>query len=876
MVNEDRLGTGRRRALVVVTGRYRHDDLADLQSPIKDADTVERILGQADIGRFDPVEIVANTDVQTTRSRIYDFFASAEPDDFLFTYVSCHGRKDRSGRLYLTTIDTDPDRLPPTALAADYIRAQLDECEAHQVVLVLDCCHAGAFGLDPRQRANSDRIVLLACGASEYAHEGEQDRTGTGPSLFARAFFEGIETGGADTDDNGWITVREAFDYAVRSLRESGARQTPQMRTGTTGDLMLCRAPSRPGTLTADISSLLRSGIPAARGVAVQELSRWLVSAEPARIETAERTLSMLRHDPDERVAQQASQVLATRYSDAPGEERGEVVGVSVDEDPLWFKRAVFYEVRVRSFADSNRDGAGDLRGLISKLDYLQWLNIDCLLLAPIFDSPLEDDGYDASDFMNIHPDLGTMSDLIELVDAAHRRGIRVVLDFVLNHTSDRHEWFQASRRAPDGPYGDFYVWSDTDELFASPGADGTQPGGWTYDPLRRQYYWHRFGANEPDLNFDSPTLRDAVVRALCHWLDLGIDGYRLLTAPFLYERDGTANEGLSETHEYLRNLRQELDGKYPNRVLLAWTDHWPSEAAEYFGDEATGPECTMVLYASLMPRIFLAMRRENHTTLSTLLANAPRIPDNCQWGIYLRTGSELSLDLVSNRERAFLMKEYAPLPRMSNHLGIRRRLAPLLDGNVIQLQMCFALLMSLPGAPIVYYGDEIGMGENLMLPGSAAIRTPMQWGPDRGAGFSSAEPEQFALPVIMSSDYGYQAVNVEAHLRRPNSLLHAVRRLIEIRRHSPALADGAYESVQSTNPAVFAYIRATDGDQMLCVTNFSRFPQATALDLAAYQGHRLVEATGGSSFGVIRDDPYLVSLAGHGFFWLQLQKEAN
>jgi trehalose synthase len=878
MQAKDILGPGRRLALAVVTGRYRHDELPNLDSPANDAAAVERVLGSPDIGRFESVEIVLNKDAQTAKDRIYDFFADAERDDFLFVYLSCHGRKDGSGRLYLTAIDTNPARLPPTAIAADYVRALIDECDARQVVLVVDCCFAGAFGTDLRQRANGDRIVVLTANAIEYAHEGEQARKGIGPSLFARAFFEGIETGGADSDVDGRITVREAFDYAAARLREMGARQTPQMRTGTTGDLVLCRAPSRPGSLPADVTALLRNSLPAARKVAVEEMSRWLLSGEPERIQTAEQTLSQLRTDPDEKVAQLASKVLARRYSTVTLEPPATVDRVAVDDDKLWFTRAIFYEIRVRSFADANGDGLGDLHGLVGKLDYLQWLNINCLILTPIFDSPLQNDGYDGSDFMAIHADLGGTADLIELIDAAHRRGIRVVLDFVLNHTSNKHVWFEESRREPHGPHGDFYVWSDTDDLFADASGriDGPRQGGWTYDPVRRQYYWHRFASYEPDLNFDNPAVQDAIMRVLYHWLEQGIDGYRLVTAPFLYERDGTECEGLSETHAYLRRLREEIDAKYTNKVLLAWTDHWPSEAAEYFGNPVTGKECDMVLYTSLMPRIFLAMRRSDHAPVSRILGDAPTIDQESQWGIYLRNGDEMSLDLLRPDECAYLMREYAPLPRMSNTVGIRRRLAPLLDGSVVQIQMCFGLLMSLPGAPVIYYGDEIGMGENLMLPGKAALRTPMQWSPDRGGGFSDAEPEQFVLPLILSSNYGYQVVNVESQIRTSDSLLQENRRLIEIRRNSAALTSGTFEPVDSANPAVMAYMRAARNDRMLCIVNFSRYPQATALNLTDYAGVRLVESTGGSNFGMVRDVPYLVSLAGYGFFWLEMREETQ
>ena len=875
MESSDRLGVGRRRALAVVTSRYAHDELPDLESPLYDAELLRQVLGSPDLGRFDEVEVVANVDSQTARRRIFHFFNEADNSDVLFAYFSCHGRKDKHGELYLTTIDTDPHALRPTALYERDLRDMIADSEARQIMLVLDCCYAGALGTVARQRATTEWVALTAAGANQLAHNSEADRTGGVPSLFTRAFFDGITTGAADNDDNGWITVREAFEYAKdRVIETTDGKQSPQVRQGTQGDIVLSRAPSRPGTLTTDLAMLLRNGLPAAREVAVIELTNWLAAEDAARVQTAVQNLELLRRDPDDRVASRASLALADRYTstlaaeDAPAQRE-----VAIDDDPLWYKRAVFYEIRVRSYADSDGNGEGDLEGLTAKLGYLQALHVDCLVLAPIFDSPLHDDGYDASDFTRVHPGIGTTNDLIALIDAAHRRGIRVVLDFVLNHTSDEHEWFEQSRRDPTGPYGDFYVWSDTDELFAEARA-ATEGGeaGWTYDPVRKQYYWHRFGVHEPDLNFDNPAVRDALMRALFHWLNAGVDGFRLLTAPFLYERDGTSGEGLTETHDYLRHLRAEIDGKFPNRVLIAWTDHWPEEAGVYFGDDHQGNECGIVLYASLMPRVFLAMRQENRDPVTSLLATTPAIPAGCQWGIFLRNGDELSLDQVDTDQRAALLEVYAPESRMVGPGGIRRRLAPLLDGNTTQILMCHALLMSLPGAPVMYYGDEIGMGENLRLPGNAAIRTPMQWSPDRGGGFSDAEPEHFALPLNLSTDYGYQAVNVKAQDHRPNSLLQGVRRLVEIRKHSPALHSGGFRLIGSTNPAVLAYIRDAGDDHMLCVINFSRFPRQTRLDLSPYAGRRLVEPTGGADFGTIREPAYELSLIGHGFFWLKLE----
>jgi trehalose synthase len=870
----DRFDPGGRRALAVVTGRYRHEDLPDLVSPAMDAQAAQQVLGSPELGRFDPVEVLADVDSRLVMDGVYEFFASATDSDFLFAHFSGHGRRDtNTGRLYLATIDTDPDRLPLTALSTEFLRELVDGCRAQRVVVVLDCCYAGAFGGEPRQRQNRERVLVLSASAVQRAHEGDLTPGEARPSAFAGAFFDGIRSGLADTDDDGWITVREAFDYTVARLRDLGTGQSPQMRAGVSGDLVLARAPVLPGSLPAEISSLVRSGLPAARQVAVDELTRWLVSGDEIRAGSAEQALAALRSDPDERVAQSASRVLAQRYPARRPPGGPELVRPPAEGgDPRWFQRAVFYEVRVRSFADSNGDGIGDLPGLISRLGYLRWLGVGCLLLTPIYESPLMD-GYDASNLTSVHPELGTVAELLELVDAAHRHGIRVVLDLVLNHTSDQHPWFRASRADPDGPYGDFYVWSQTDQRYIT--VIGTDPDHeqphWTYDRVRKQYYWHRFAACEPDLNYDCPGVQEAMLAVLRFWLDLGVDGFRLVTAPYLYERDGTLCEGLSETHGYLRRLRAEVDKHYPGRVLIAAADHWPADAAGYFGTAPDGPECSMVLHASLVPRIFLAMLRQSHTPVSTVLAEAAPIPDDCQWGLFLRNSDEMSLELVAGDDREYLLREYAPNQRMRTPDGIRRRLAPLLDGNRTQVELCMALLFSLPGSPVLYYGDEIGMGDNLMLPGPAAVRTPMQWTSERAGGFSVAEQEQLTIPVLLNAVYGYQATNVEAQSRQPTSLLRAVRRLIEIRRHSPALMTGGYLEVRSGNPAVFAYLRSDPDERVLCVANFSRYPQPAALDLSGYAGGQLVEATGGARFAPIGPEPYPLSLSGYGFLWFRL-----
>ncbi len=550
--------------------------------------------------------------------------------------------------------------------------------------------------------------------------------------------------------------------------------------------------------------------------------------------------------------------------------------------DPEWYKRAVFYEVLVRGYHDSNGDGTGDIRGLTAKLDYLQWLGIDCLWLLPIYASPLRDGGYDIADFTSILPDFGNIGDFVELVEAAHERGIRVIADLVMNHTSDAHPWFQASRSEPDGPYGDFYVWSDTDEPYRDARIIfvDTEQSNWTYDQVRGQYYWHRFFAHQPDLNYDNPRVQDSMLEVLRFWLDLGIDGFRLDAVPYLYEREGTNCENLKETHEYVRRIRSEVDRLYPDRVLLAEANQWPADVVEYFGDPAVGgDECHMAFHFPLMPRIYMAVRREQRYPISEILAQTPPIPAGCQWGIFLRNHDELTLEMVADDERDYMYSEYAKDPRMKANIGIRRRLAPLLENDRNQLQLFTALLLSLPGSPVLYYGDEIGMGDNIWLGDRDGVRTPMQWTPDRNAGFSGCDPARLYLPLIMDPNYGYQALNVEAQQNNSGSLLHWTKRMIEIRKRHPVFGLGRFEELNSSNPSVLAFVRelsepgaGTEGaDQILCVNNLSRFPQPVELDLRRFKGVTPVECMGGVPFPPIGEFSYLLTLPGHGFYWFQL-----
>jgi maltose alpha-D-glucosyltransferase / alpha-amylase len=546
------------------------------------------------------------------------------------------------------------------------------------------------------------------------------------------------------------------------------------------------------------------------------------------------------------------------------------VDGIEAPRDPLWYKRAVFYEVLIRGFHDSNGDGTGDIRGLTQKLDYLHWLGVDCIWLLPIYGSPLRDGGYDISDFLTILPEFGDLGDFVELIDAAHKRGMRIIADLVMNHTSDAHPWFQASRSDPTGPYGDFYVWSDTDEQYKEARIIfvDTESSNWTWDPVRQQYFWHRFFSHQPDINYENPAVQDAMLEVLRFWLDLGIDGFRLDAIPYLFEEEGTNCENLPRTHEFLKRVRKEVDSLYPDKVLLAEANQWPADVVEYFG---AGDECHMAFHFPVMPRIFMAVRRESRFPISEILAQTPSIPDNCQWGIFLRNHDELTLEMVTDEERDYMYTEYARDPRMKANIGIRRRLAPLLENDHNQMELFTALLLSLPGSPVLYYGDEIGMGDNIYLGDRDGVRTPMHWTPDRNAGFSNTDPQRLYLPVIMDPVYGYQVINVEAQMRSSTSLLQWTRRMIETRKRHPTFGMGSYDELSASNPSVLAFVREFGDDVVLCVNNLSRFAQPVELDLRRFEGRTPLELLGGVHFPRIGELPYLLTMPGHGFYWFQL-----
>jgi len=538
--------------------------------------------------------------------------------------------------------------------------------------------------------------------------------------------------------------------------------------------------------------------------------------------------------------------------------------------EPEWFKTAVFYEALTRGFCDANGDGSGDLLGLSERVDYLEWLGVDCVWLLPIFDSPLRDGGYDIRDYYRVLPEFGAVEDVADLLQRLHSRGIRLISDMVMNHTSDQHPWFQEARQ-PGSAKRDWYVWSDTSERYGDARIIFTdsEQSNWTWDPVAGAYYWHRFFSHQPDLNYDNPEVQEAMLDVVRFWLELGFDGLRLDAVPYLYQREGTSCENLPETHAYLRRVRKVVDDEFTDRVLLAEANQWPDDVVEYFGD---GDECHMAFHFPVMPRMFMAVRREEARPIVEAMESTPHIPDNCQWGIFLRNHDELTLETVGDEERDYMYAEYARDPRMRANVGIRRRLAPLLDNNRDTIELFYALLLSLPGSPVLYYGDEIGMGDNIFLGDRDGVRTPMQWSGDRNAGFSRADFAQLYLPLNMDPVYGYQAVNVEAQQRNPSSLLHWVRNLLRVRRQHPVFGTGSFQALPTSNPKVLAFLRIGQEQAMLVVANMANTAQPVQLDLARYAGRVPVELVGGAAFPPIGELAYLLTLAPHGFYWFGLQ----
>jgi maltose alpha-D-glucosyltransferase/alpha-amylase len=543
------------------------------------------------------------------------------------------------------------------------------------------------------------------------------------------------------------------------------------------------------------------------------------------------------------------------------------------ESDPLWFKRAVYYELLVRAFADSNGDGVGDFRGLIDHLDYIEWLGVDCIWLLPFNDSPLRDGGYDISDYYSVLSDYGTVDDVRELVAKAHERGMRVIMDLVINHTSDQHEWFQQARQSRDNPYRDWYMWSDSKQRFQDARIIfvDTETSNWTWDDQAGQYYFHRFFSHQPDLNYDNPDVREAIFNVVRFWFDVGMDGFRLDAVPYLFAREGTNSENLPETHQFLADLRAMVDREYKDKVLLAEANQWPEDVVDYFGTEEK-PECHMNFHFPLMPRMFMALRREQRYPITEILERTPKIPSTAQWGIFLRNHDELTLEMVTDDERDYMWGEYASDPRMKLNLGIRRRLAPLLNNGRRQMELFCGLLLSLPGSPILYYGDEVGMGDNIYLGDRDGVRTPMQWNGDRNGGFSRSDFAQLYLPPLMDPVYGFAAVNVEAQMRNESSLLHWMRRFIAVRKRFAVFGEGTFEALDAANPSVFGFLRTLDSQVVLCVNNLSRFAQPVELDLRRFEGCTPVEMLGHVHFPRIGELSYLLTLAPHSFLWFTIE----
>ena len=546
------------------------------------------------------------------------------------------------------------------------------------------------------------------------------------------------------------------------------------------------------------------------------------------------------------------------------------------EADPLWYMDAIIYQLHVKAFFDSDGDGIGDFRGLTSKLDYVRDLGVNTIWLLPFYPSPMLDDGYDVADYENVHPPYGTRADFKRFVGEAHERGLRVITELIMNHTSDQHPWFQAARRAPRGsPKREYYVWSDDPNKYAGTRIifTDTESSNWAWDPVAQQHYWHRFFSHQPDLNYDNPHVLKAVLRTMHFWLDMGVDGFRLDAIPYLVEREGTGNENLPETHEIVKQIRADLDRNYGGKMLLAEANMWPEDVRRYFGE---GDECHMAYHFPMMPRLYMSMAMEDRYPLVEIMSQTPPIPSNCQWAIFLRNHDELTLEMVTDRERDYMYRIFAGDPRMRVNVGIRRRLAPLMEGSRPKIELLTFLLMTMPGAPILYYGDEIGMGDNIYLGDRNGVRTPMQWSPDRNAGFSKADPQRLYLPPVMDPVYGYEAVNVEAQQRSPWSLLNWTRRLIATRNRHKAFGRGTISFLEPGNRKVLAFLREHEGEAILCVANLSRVPQAVELDLARFEKRVPVELFGQEPFPPLGKLPYLVTLPAHGYLAFRLAADAK
>jgi maltose alpha-D-glucosyltransferase/alpha-amylase len=543
-----------------------------------------------------------------------------------------------------------------------------------------------------------------------------------------------------------------------------------------------------------------------------------------------------------------------------------------LNKDALWYKDAIIYQVHVRTFHDSNGDGIGDFQGLEQKLDYLQELGINAIWLMPFFPSPLRDDGYDIADYNTVHPSYGTLEDFRKLLASAHERGIRVIIEMVLNHTSDQHPWFQEARSSKNNPRRDWYVWSDTDNLYK--GARiifvDTEKSNWAWDPISKSYYWHRFFSHQPDLNYDNPAVREQMWNLMKFWLEMGVDAFRLDAVPYLVEREGTNCENLPETHNYLKELRRKLDEHFTDRMLLAEANQWPADLRPYFGD---GDEFHMAFHFPLMPRMFMGLKLEDRKPITEILQQTPEIPPSCQWSLFLRNHDELTLEMVTDMERDYMYDMYAASKTMRLNLGIRRRLAPLLNNDRRRIELMNGMLMSLPGTPIIYYGDEIGMGDNILLGDRNGVRTPMQWSGGWNAGFSIAEPQRLYAPLIQDPVYGYPAVNVISQRESEHSLLRWMQRIITARRSNGVFGRGSIEFLYPANHRILAYLRRLGKETVLVVNNLSSTAQAVELDLRRYKGNILIEMFGNNIFPRVGDLPYLLTLGPYQFYWFRLRR---
>ncbi len=541
-------------------------------------------------------------------------------------------------------------------------------------------------------------------------------------------------------------------------------------------------------------------------------------------------------------------------------------------QDAVWYMDAVIYQVHVRTFYDTNGDGIGDFRGLAQKLDYLQELGVNAVWLMPFFPSPLRDDGYDISDYYSVHSAYGNLEDFKTFLQAAHERGIRVIMEMVLNHTSDQHPWFQESRSSRDNPRRNWYVWSDTDAKYQGVRIIflDTELSNWSWDPVSREYYWHRFFTHQPDLNYDNPAVREEMWKAMKFWLDIGVDGFRLDAVPYLVEREGTSCENLPETHAVLKELRSKLDRYYPGRMLLAEANQWPADLRAYFGE---GDEFHMAFHFPLMPRMFMGVKLEDRKPITEILKQTPQIPATCQWSLFLRNHDELTLEMVTDMERDYMYDHYARDKSMRINLGIRRRLAPLLDNDRRRIELMNGMLMSLPGTPIIYYGDEIGMGDNIYLGDRNGVRTPMQWEGGWNGGFSSADPERLYSPLMLNPVYGFQAVNVQSQKRFEHSLLSWMKRLLKVRKSTPVFGRGSIEFLYPANHRILAYVRQLEKETILVVNNLSSSAQAVELDLRRFKGNILIEMFGRNVFPRIGDLPYLLTMGPYQFYWFRLRR---